>query len=242
MPIQPALMLIADIGGYTRFMKMHRTSLAHAHDIIARLMEAVIDAASKQLTLAKLEGDAAFFYTGYSPGREPDLSFLSDQVAGIYRAFHARIKRMCAGNLCDCEACMQAGNLKIKFAGHFGEAAVHKVKKYTELAGVDVILVHRLLKNTVPVSEYLLMTEPVLQRLDEPLRQRAAPHPVELDDLGRIETYFVDLTQVVSDLAAPALPSLPSRIASLLGMALRTSPFVIGLRKPCTSCRNVPMN
>ena len=242
MAIQPAFMLIADIGGYTRFMKMHRTSLAHAHDIIARLMEVVIDAASKQLTLAKLEGDAAFFYTGYNPGREPDLSFVSDQVARIYRAFHARIQRMCNSNLCDCEACMQAGNLRIKFAGHLGEAAVHKVKKYTELAGVDVILVHRLLKNTVPVSEYLLMTEPVLQRLGESLRQQAAPHSMEVEELGRIDAYFVDLARVVLEIPVAPRPNLITRVASLLGMAVRTSPFVIGLRKPCESCRNVPMN
>lgn len=242
MAIQPAFMLIADIGGYTRFMKMHRTSLAHAHDIIARLMETVIDAASKQLTLAKLEGDAAFFYTGYGNSSEADLSFLSEQVARIYRAFHARIKKMCAANMCECEACMQAGNLKIKFAGHFGECAVHKVKRFTELAGVDVILVHRLLKNTVPVPEYLLMTESVLQRLDDPLRQRAAAHPMELDDLGNVQTYFVDLSQIVGEIPAADRPSLASRIAGLLSMAVRTTPFVIGVRKPCASCRNVPLN
>jgi hypothetical protein len=39
---------------------------------------------------------------------------------------------------------VQAGNLKIKLVGHFGEAAVQKVKNLTELAGFDVILVHRM--------------------------------------------------------------------------------------------------
>ena len=62
MAVQPTLLLIADIAGYTRFMKMHDTSLAHAQQIIADLLEAVIDAAGPNLKLAKLEGDAAFFY------------------------------------------------------------------------------------------------------------------------------------------------------------------------------------
>src|SRR5690349_10225428 len=158
MAIQPAFLLMADIGGYTRFMKMHRTSLAHAQDIISRLLEAVIDAArgrvhdrislrmsSPRLTLAKLEGDAAFFYVTYPAGAEPDLGFVAETVARIYRAFHARISDLSVNNHCTCDGCTQAGRLRIKFAGHLGEAAFHKVKRLTELAGVDVIVVHRML-------------------------------------------------------------------------------------------------
>jgi hypothetical protein len=44
------------------------------------------------------------------------------------------------------------------------ETAVQRVKHLTELAGVDVILVHRMLKNDVPVAEYILMTEPMHER------------------------------------------------------------------------------
>jgi hypothetical protein len=40
-----ALLLIADIGGYTAFIRAHRTSLVHAQDVVARLLEARIDAA-----------------------------------------------------------------------------------------------------------------------------------------------------------------------------------------------------
>ena len=39
-----ALLIIADIAGYTRFMKLHRLSLAHSQDIIGRLLEAVVNA------------------------------------------------------------------------------------------------------------------------------------------------------------------------------------------------------
>jgi hypothetical protein len=41
---QRALLLIADIGGYTDYMRAHRMSLAHAEVNTARLLEAVIDA------------------------------------------------------------------------------------------------------------------------------------------------------------------------------------------------------
>ena len=61
--------------------------------------------------------------------------------------------------MCTCDGCTQAGELKLKFVAHVGEVAFQKVKRYTELAGVDVILVHRLLKNSVPIPEYVLMTD-----------------------------------------------------------------------------------
>ena len=44
---------------------------------------------------------------------------------------------------------------------HAGEIAFQRVKRLTELAGMNVILVHRLLKNSVPIDEYVLMSEVV---------------------------------------------------------------------------------
>ena len=70
MQVQRALLLIADIGGYTRFMKVHRINLAHAQYVVGRLLEAVIDAARPRFKLAKLEGDAAFFYALFARGKE----------------------------------------------------------------------------------------------------------------------------------------------------------------------------
>src|SRR5262249_37203916 len=161
MAIQPTFMPIADIAGYTRFMKFHRASLAHAQEIIAQLLEAVINATSASLALAKLEGDAAFFYVAFPPGSEPSLEFVGEQAAAIYRAFHARVSDLKINNLCKCDGCMQAGNLKIKLVGHLGEAAVQRGKNLTELAGVDVILRPRVLKHNVPISRYMLVTQPV---------------------------------------------------------------------------------
>src|SRR5437867_3364336 len=139
MAVQPTLLLIADIAGYTRFMKMHYMSLVHAQDIVARLLEAIIDASEPHLKLAKLEGDAAFFYLSFPEGSEPGLDFVAEWVASIYRAFHMRAADLAANSLCPCDGCQQAGNLKIKLVGHLGEVAVQKVRNFTELAGVDVI-------------------------------------------------------------------------------------------------------
>ena len=58
-----ALLLIADIGGYTEYMRSHRMSLAHAEVNTARLLEKVIDAAPN-FDLIEIEGDAACSATG----------------------------------------------------------------------------------------------------------------------------------------------------------------------------------
>jgi class 3 adenylate cyclase len=239
MAIQPTFLLIADIAGYTRFMKFHRASLAHAQDIVAQLLEAVIDATEKHLKLAKLEGDAAFFYFAWPAGTEPTLDFVAEQAAAIYRAFHAKTSDLKINTMCRCDGCQQAGNLKIKLVGHLGEAAVQRVKNLTELAGVDVIIVHRMLKNDVPVPEYMLMTEPVHRRVDSTMRERAAAHPLELADLGPTDTFYVDLERYVGEVPPAPQLSFVARLARNLALATRTLPEALGLREACAHFRNI---
>ena len=53
------LLLIADIGGYTDYMRTHRMSLAHAEVNTARLLETVIDAAPGFDLLTSFDWDEA---------------------------------------------------------------------------------------------------------------------------------------------------------------------------------------
>ena len=133
--------------------------------------------------------------------------------------------------LCVCDGCQQAGNLKIKLVGHLGEAAVQRVKNLTELAGVDVILVHRMLKNDVPIPEYMLMTEPVHQRVDSSMRERAASHPLELADLGPTDTYYVDLERYVGEVPREP-PAVDGRSGSSRHLAPRRA-LAAGVRWDC---------
>src|SRR5437867_6780934 len=141
MTAQPTLLLIADIAGYTRFMKFHNASLAHAQETVARLLEVVIDAAAPALRLAKLEGDAAFFYMPVPKDGRIDPALITGHAAEIHRAFHARAADLRANTLCPFDGCQQAGNLKIKLVGHLGGVAMQKVEQLTELVAVGVIVV-----------------------------------------------------------------------------------------------------
>ena len=242
MTVQPTLLVIADIAGYTRFMKLHFMSLVHAQDVVARLLEAVIDAAVPSLRLAKLEGDAAFFYLPCPPEGRFDPALVARQAAAIHRAFHARAADLKTNTLCPCEGCQQTGDLKIKLVGHIGDVAVQKVKQFTELAGVDVIVVHRMLKNDVPLPEYLLVTKPIYDMLDAPLKASAQAVPLALEGLDDTDAYYVDLhAWSAAAPPAPAPLSYRARLARHLKLIWRSLPYIFGMRKACVGFRNVPL-
>jgi len=227
-----ALLVIADIGGYTPFMRLHRTSLAHAQDVVARLLEAIIDAAPN-LSLLEVEGDAAFLYAWTPEGQETQTVRMGiDQMVAMHRAFHACQQHIAALNNCSCEGCRQAGRLRVKFVAHLGDVAVQRVKRSAKLAGLDVILVHRMLKNAVPIPEYLLLSEPVFRRMDDSIRTRGQSLAQELEGLGVVPTYFMDLTQIAG--AEPRDPevTLLGRFHENFGVVLRSLPYLLGLKKP----------
>jgi hypothetical protein len=90
MASERALLLIADISGYTEYMRTHRMSLAHAEVNTARLLEAVIDAA-REFELIEIEGDAAFLSRNADTldGGGP-VAAVTQAAAGMHRAFQVR--------------------------------------------------------------------------------------------------------------------------------------------------------
>ena len=224
-----ALLVIADIGGYTRFMRLHRMSLAHAQENTDRLLEAVIDAAPR-LRLVNVEGDAAFLYLPEPEAGEVTRS-LGELAAAMHRDFHAEQQALQALTVCRCDACAQTGNLQVKVVAHLGEAVQQTVRDRTSLAGVDVILVHRMLKNSVPVPEYLLMTEAVRAACEGPVREQAEEIEEELEGIGRRRLWFVDIDRIAAELPPPPRPTWSQRTAHATGLTLRSLPYYVGLKR-----------
>jgi hypothetical protein len=233
MAIQRAVLLIADIGGYTNYMQWNRMHLAHAQQAVANLLESVIDA-GKGLKLAKLEGDAAFFW---APGGDAKV-LVCERLSDMRRSFLARREKMKTAIACDCDSCAQLDSLSLKFVAHEGEVAQQKVKRHAELAGVDVILVHRMLKNDVPVPEYVLMTDPVADRLDEQMRGLCSPLTHNFDGIGETATYYLDLavSAVAPDVPEP---SYGSRLASRVKFETAALPYILGIKKACAGFRHL---
>lgn len=237
MAIHRAVLLIADIGGYTKFMSVHRINLAHAQDVVAQLLESILDA-SGPFKLAKLEGDAAFMYARVPDGSS-ELSSMSRYVSAIRASFLERRRQLDMDRFCSCDGCVQASQLNLKFVAHVGEVAEQRVKQHRELAGVAVIAVHRLLKNNVPVPEYVLMTDDVYTHLETDLKQLACGQDEHLEGLGDARTWYVDLNAVETVLPAPPTPSFLRRFFGWVRMTLRSLPYFVGLKKPCDGFRNL---
>lgn len=223
--VDRALIVIADIGGYTKFLKVHRINLAHAQDVVARLLESVIDGA-KQLKVSKLEGDAVLFFCW-----EKDRPKLADELKSIRNAFEKKKQQMIIERLCSCEGCTQVSDLTLKFVAHAGEVAAQKVKRFTEIAGFDVIVVHRLLKNHVPLREYVLGTDAVRPFLDETLPLVASSE--DLESVGVTPTFYLPLDALGPVDLTAATSSGPQRVFAWAGMTWRALPYMTGMKKAC---------
>ncbi|HXV07615.1 MAG TPA: DUF2652 domain-containing protein [Burkholderiales bacterium] len=239
-PVRSGLLLIADIAGYTRFMKAHRTSLAHAQDVVGRLLEAMIDAVPA-LTLIEVEGDAAFLYRPLAASADGGVAVSAvEQARAMHRAFHVRQQGMVACNRCSCDGCTQTGNLRVKFVAHVGEVATQRVKALTRLAGFDVIVVHRMLKNSVPVPEYVLLSDRLFANADDSLRERARALEQEFEGLGRARTYFLDLQEIATDLPPAPVATWWAKQRETWGVVLRSLPRVLGFVRGEPALRNLP--
>jgi len=225
-----SLLLIADIGGYTDYMRSHRMSLAHAEVNTARLLETVINAAP-DFELIEIEGDAAFLsHPADALDGDATVALTLEAAAAMHRAFHVE-REYVAANLCPCRSCAQANNLKLKFVAHVGEVATQTIRNHTKLVGIDVILVHRLLKNPVEVPEYVLVSEELYRAGDTPLPGPENEVSQDIEGIGPVRAYFMD----VADLPGPParLPdqSLVGRLGRTLVVAGTGLPYMLGLRR-----------
>ncbi len=229
MPSERALLMIADIGGYTEYMRTHRMSLAHAEVNTARLLEAVIDAAP-QFELIEIEGDAAFLSRDADAlGDGGPVDAVTQAATGMHRAFHLE-RRNVVTNLCPCDGCSQADKLKLKFVAHIGEVASQRIRDRRKLVGIDVIHVHRMLKNPVDAPEYVLFSEE-LYRTGENALPEVREVSQELEGIGTASAFFVEIEDVAGALPPPRNPSWPGRIGRTLDVAGRGLPYMVGLRR-----------
>jgi uncharacterized protein DUF2652 len=231
MATRRALLLIADIGGYTQYMQFHRSILGHAEAATRRMLDRVVGAA-QGFDLIEIEGDAAFLSRDADGLDGPaTLSAVTRAVVAMHRAFHAE-RRFVELNMCPCGSCTQTSDLTLKFVAHVGEVATQTIRRRKKLVGLDVIYVHRLLKNSVDVPEYLLVSDDLFRgggiASSELVMQEVAQ---DLEGIGRVQTFFVDVEDVAGPLPPLPDPSWPRRIGGTLAMVGRGLPHVLPRRR-----------
>ncbi len=179
--------VLADIGGYTQFLT--GVGIEHGREITSHLLNSLLKCNRERWKLANVEGDCLFFYR---PGREPPDE-LMEHVEALFEEFFDRTVDITARASCPCGACSRTNELTLKFIVHAGAFDTHKVGNREELIGPDVVLAHRLLKNSVSVPEYALLTDAYL---DGTSPKGAVTHGSDDLDIGPVSYVSLDLAPV----------------------------------------------
>lgn len=174
--------LLADISGYTGFLQgvadAHRALIIDAEEppaaygLMSGLLDAMLDAVAPPFRLVKFEGDALFAVVsaGEMPLRGADVVSC---LRSCHDAFQHRLGEAKHDWTCTCGSCIRIGELSLKFVLHHGPYFTQRIAGSEELAGPDVIVAHRLLKNhvreIVGTRPYALLTDAAVAALDVPV-------------------------------------------------------------------------
>jgi hypothetical protein len=179
-------LVLTDISGYTSYLL--GSELEHAQDVLSDLMGVVVSHLQPALTVSKLEGDAVFSYALEGTCR---ASTLLDTIEQSYFAFRSRQRDIDHATSCTCNACRQIPALDLKFIAHYGSFVRRELAGSEELTGRDVIVLHRLSKNSAAealgTKGYALLTDACVDALGlDSVALGMQPHVERYDDVGEI--------------------------------------------------------
>ena len=204
-----ALILIPDISGFTDFVGS--TEIDHSRHIITELLEIIINSDDLNLTVSEIEGDAVLCYR---PGELPSYESIIKQCEKTFINFHNHIRRYDSERICRCGACEAAVNLTLKFIVHYGPVEAIEISGHQKLHGYEVILAHRLMKNSIPENEYILFSNKI--RIEQSLLSEVTKKRVEIissettyDKIGLIQYNYIPLHYLHTYVVEPDPVTIP---------------------------------
>ncbi len=191
-------LVVADIAGYTAFFT--GTELEHAQGILEELTTLIKNDLAPPLRFVKLDGDAILCCADGSTFADGER--LLELLEVCYRDFSDRLFDMTRAATCPCTACASMNSLDLKFVSHYGTYMVQRVEGVEDIAGPDVILLHRLLKNSITdrtgCRAYAFFTEACLERL--PASLDLTEHTETYESLGETRGGVHDLKPVLQQM------------------------------------------
>lgn len=223
------IIILADISGYTRFMVESQMAAVHGQVFISALIEGLLRHVDIPLTLQEIEGDAVFLYAAH-PGSDDKWQEVVEQVSVKLEKFFDAFLETMAGHIesnpCNCALCGNSHRLGLKIIVHVGEAVFHTIAGRPQVSGTDVILAHRLLKNSVPGNEYLLLTEAAYEVMGDVLPGTFDAHEETYDGFGAVSLRI----RLLDEAQLAARDALYELSPSELDAQLRRSTGVAGDR------------
>lgn len=187
-----AVLILADISRYTKFMVANQTAAVHGQIAITLLIETLLREVDIPLKLHGIEGDAVFLSASH-PGDDAAwrevLAEVRTKLKRFFEVFLAAIVHAAEISPCECPSCRNVDQLKLKIIVHSGRAVFHTIAGLSQVAGTDVIIAHRLLKNSVPSGEYLLMTDAAYEDLGRGMGMEFEPGEELCEGIGTVRTW-----------------------------------------------------
>ncbi len=185
-------LVLADISGYTGYLA--QVELEHAHEILADLLETIVEKFKTILTISKLEGDAVFANVDEDKIARPES--LLELIENTYMAFRRRRDASERSTTCNCRACQSMKTLELKFFVHHGDYIVQNISGIRELVGSDVNLIHRLTKNHISDNTgwraYALFSQKAMDSIELTLEDLHAQDET-YEHLGTVHTRTLNL-------------------------------------------------
>lgn len=218
------VVVLADISGYTQFMVENQMSAVHGQQCITYLIETLIREIDIPLRLQEIEGDALFLYAE-DPGSDEEWRTVKEQIPAkllrFFDAFYDGAVLAMEATPCKCAICRNSRELALKIIVHTGSAVFHQIGGFNKVSGPDVILAHRLLKNSVPDNEYLLMSESAHRDIGHQMEGPFLEGQETYEGFGQIRT-FVRYNVDIKEKHLDSLYKLPPAT-----MALRAEGYAI---------------
>lgn len=199
MSVQPVLICIPDISGFTKFMSEAEFELTSK--VIPALLNNIIYANEIGLKVSEIEGDAVLFY---KTGKMPTIKALVAQCKQFYIDFYEQLEILREKNSHMESAEKIPEILGLKIILHYGkEVGLVQIDKRIKLMGEDVITAHRLLKNDIPIDEYVLLSDQVManykeEHIDDGFDWATLKDShIEVEHIGKVHFKYIDLTPVV---------------------------------------------
>ena len=158
---ESGFVVLADISGFTAFVTA--TELEHGAEVTGVLLGGVMEALAPPLEIQELEGDAVFALAP-DDAEEADRPLL-EAFGRAFAAFSERQREISLDTSCLCRACRGVLGLSLKLIVHHGSFMRQVVRGRSRVAGPDIILAHRFLKNDVEPRTYVLFTGAAVERL-----------------------------------------------------------------------------
>ena len=194
MKAAPTLICIPDISGFTRFMSDMDFELTSR--VIPSLLNKIIYSNEIELKVSEIEGDAVLFFR---QGGLPPFQQLVKQCQYFYTEFYKQMDALREKHSDKNGAYKIPKMLGLKIVLHYGqEIGVVPVGKRIKLMGEDVIVAHRLLKNNVPIDEYILISDQLIAEYksissDDFHWANLKEGSMEIEHVGEIGFKYIDL-------------------------------------------------